>query len=394
MDNFQNNIQEITQDTSLNERLRNSYYKLVADIRADHGIYLVQHVNTGKIYIKKVLKIYNRSIYEHLLSANISGIPKIYALYEDSNGLTIIEEFISGDTLDERLQRGEHFSVNQILEIGIQLCHILQKLHGCNPQIIHRDIKPSNVMQTPRGDIVLIDMNAAKFVDRNKSEDTLLLGTQGFAAPEQYGFAPSDIRTDIYGVGMLLQTLLTGASSESGQNSDPSGQNHGLKNHLEKIISKCTELEPNNRYRTISELQHALEKATNRSAISVNTNTKADNHFGAKHSYPFLPPGFRTLSPIKMLIGIAGYTFLTFFSFSLEPEGSEGAFLIVERILCLLMFLSIVFFSLNYLNIQSRIPFCRSRYIVLRILGILLGDILLIGFWLVMIALIGIAFLL
>lgn len=392
MDNFQNNIQEITQDTSLNERLRNSYYKLVADIRADHGIFLVQHVNTGKIYIKKVLKVYNRSIYEHLLSANISGIPKIYALYEDSNGLTIIEEFISGDTLDERLQRGEHFSVNQILEIGIQLCHILQKLHSCDPQIIHRDIKPSNVMQTPQGDIILIDMNAAKFVDRNKSEDTLLLGTQGFAAPEQYGFAPSDIRTDIYGVGMLLQTLLTGASSDSGQNSDPSGQNHSLKNHLEKIISKCTELEPNNRYRTISELQHVLTKATKRSGLSVNANT--NNNSGETHSYPFLPPGFRTLSPINMLIGIAGYTFLVLFSFSVKPEDSEGAFLIIERTLLFLMFLSIVFFSLNYLNIQSRIPFCRSKHIVLRMLGILLGDILLIGFWLVMIVLIGIAFLL
>lgn len=81
------------------------------------------------------------------------------------------------------------------------------------PPIVHRDIKPSNIILTEDGRIVLIDLNAARLDDKNRSHDTQLIGTAGFAAPEQYGFAASSPRADLYAAGILTRVLLTGTDA-------------------------------------------------------------------------------------------------------------------------------------------------------------------------------------
>lgn len=125
----------------------------------------------------------------------------------------MIEEYISGDTLKEVLEICGVLSEQDVLSYLNQLCSILIQLQSFTPPIVHRDIKPSNIILTEDGRIVLIDLNAARLDDKNRSHDTQLIGTAGFAAPEQYGFAASSPRADLYAAGILMRVLLTGTDA-------------------------------------------------------------------------------------------------------------------------------------------------------------------------------------
>ena len=334
-----------------------SLYKTISELNGDHKVYIVQHEKTNKIFVKKVLDIYNLNVYRILLDEQINGIPRIEALFYNTEmtELVVIEEYISGYTLEELMNNNTHFTVNEILTIGTQLCEILERLH--NNMIIHRDIKPSNVIMTPEGKVVLIDMNAAKILSSGKSRDTMLIGTEGYAAPEQYGFGASDSRTDIYSLGVLLKELI-----DTCVESDP--RITGLK----KIVDKCREMNPDDRYKNITELEEKLKGFTD-----ANTGPKPSKPIDTEKR-KYLPPGFRTGQPCNILAGIAMYAFTLYLSFNTSYEGVTGPMDIVLKIMTLLLCLMIILFTGNYLDIHSRLVLCRSDNIFVRIFGILVFD--------------------
>ena len=135
-----------------------------------------------------------------------------------------------------------------------QLCSILIQLQSFTPPIVHRDIKPSNIILTEDGRIVLIDLNAARLDDKNRSHDTQLIGTAGFAAPEQYGFAASSPRADLYAAGILMRVLLTGTDAK-----DDVLSRH-LSRKMRAIIERCTQLDPRKRYPSAQALQRDIRK--------------------------------------------------------------------------------------------------------------------------------------
>jgi len=201
---------------TLEQELMLSYYKEVATINEDHGIYLVQDIRTGKFYVKKLLTVYNAEIYHYLMDHPIANTPKIYLAGESDGILTVVEEYIPGDTLEEILEEKKTLPEKQVIEITLQLSLILRAFHSCDPAIVNRDIKPSNIKISPDGMVKLLDMNAAKWTNAEAERDTKLLGTQGYAAPEQYGFGPSSVQTDIYALGVLMNVMLTGHFPNSG----------------------------------------------------------------------------------------------------------------------------------------------------------------------------------
>lgn len=226
-----------------------SYYKELAPLHAAHGITIVQHRETNKIYVKKEMTVYSLPVFAQLFLHPIVGIPRIYALYENEGKLTSIEEYISGETLEDLLKICGSFSVKEVAQCAIGLCDILDRLHRQAPPIIHRDIKPSNVILTEDHRVVLIDLNAARSDDKSKSRDTKLLGTEGYAAPEQFGFGSSGPATDLYNTGMLMKTLL-GYEDASLPTGHP----------LAPIIEKCIQLDPRNRFVSAGALSIALGK--------------------------------------------------------------------------------------------------------------------------------------
>ena len=170
-------------------------------------ITLVRELDKRNIYIKKELKTYNKTIWEKLKQLDIEGIPHIYSIEENEDGLEIIEEYLACQTLSDILD--EHtFSNLEAYQIIRQLCIILDVLHQQDPQIIHRDIKPENIFYDGK-QVYLFDFDIARNYIENQKRDTTVLGSQGYAAPEQFGFYQTDIRSDIYSLGVLYHVLLT-----------------------------------------------------------------------------------------------------------------------------------------------------------------------------------------
>ena len=334
----------------LSKHLSLSYYKTIATISEEHKIYVVQHQSTKRLYIKKILDIYNAEIYQYLLTHSVQGIPRLIELFEENSQLIIIEEYISGTPLNELIKQ-KNLTYTDALIYVKDICRILDKLHTLNPPIIHRDIKPSNITITNYNRAILLDFNAAKLFSKSSTEDTILLGTQGYAAPEQYGFGSSSPQTDIYALGIVLREILNTCSY--------------FPNDLNTIIKKCTEINPNERYTSVLELEADLDLLL-----------KPEHHqLKSKKIYRFLPPGFRSQTPWKMLFSSIFYVFIIWLSLTLESTNVIGLALWIERIFCLLIFISIIFGTFNYMNIQRLIPLCKSSNKILKYIGVFILDI-------------------
>lgn len=337
----------------IESRLSISFYKTIATISEAHKIYIVQNINTNRLYIKKILDVYNKNVYENLKSNPVAHTPKIYEIYEEADSLTIIEEYISGDTIEYLLETNHTFTDDMIRKIILQLCVIVSELHNCSPAIIHRDIKPSNIILSPSNEIYLLDFNAAKYQTNDKSEDTTLLGTKGYAAPEQYGFGVSTKQTDIYAIGMFLNTLVNGEFSPY----------PAVNSEFTSIIEQCIKLNANERFKDVSEIIELLS-----------TKAKTPTSSSPRHWQKYLPPGFRSLSPLSMIFSSIGYLFIFWLCLTLEVKNTTPITLFIERIFCLLMFLSIIFCSANYLNIQAYFPPCKTKNKFLHFLAVILLD--------------------
>lgn len=333
-----------------------SYYRIVADINSEHGIHLVQHQETGKFYVQKTLAVYSLAVFQYLKKHPLSGIPRIYETIEEDSRLILIEEYIPGTTLQELLDTDGPLPQAQIVDYMVQLCSVLHSLHSCNPPIVHRDIKPSNIVISPDGVLKLIDLNAARYADGSAGKDTVLLGTPGFAAPEQYGFGSSDAQTDIYALGILMNLLLTGQLSSECTATSP----------LAPIIRKCTMIERTQRYPSVLDVQKALRK------LQKEPICRPDSAVWAS----YLPPGFRSRNLLFMLLGTIGYVMVFWVCLTLQVKNVSPARQQFERIISLLFLLGTIFFSADYRGIQASIPLCRNKRTVIRIIGILLVDFL------------------
>ena len=348
---------------TIDQELRLSYYQQVADIDAEHCIYLVQDVRNKNFYVKKLLTVYNADIYRYLMAHHIPNTPAILLAEEDGKILTVIEEYIPGDTLEERLAQQQTLPEAQVIDIASQLCTILSAFHSCHPPIVNRDIKPSNIKISPDGVVKLLDMNAAKWSNDQSTKDTVLLGTQGYAAPEQYGFGPSSILTDIYSVGVPMNVMLTGELPNI----------RTAPGSLGMIIRRCIELSPSSRYQSISDLQKSLDILSG----------KAQRHSAKANWQKYLPPGFRNKNVIKWLFSALGYAAMLSIGIDLQVENAGTTELIINRVAFTIMMLCIVFFNGNYLNVQRLFVLTKHPKRWVRWVGMAIIDFALIALWVI-----------
>lgn len=193
-------------------------------------------------------------------------LPRIVDIINQEGTIYVVMDFIEGTTLSDRLAIEGAQPQELVIEWGLQLASALDYLHKMNPPVIYRDMKPSNVMIKPEGGVKLIDFGTAKEYDVENIADTTALGTRGYAAPEQFGDAQgrgiykTDARTDIYNLGATLYHIVTGKNPcEPPYEMRPIREwNPTLSSGLEKIILKCTQANPSDRYQNCSELMYAL----------------------------------------------------------------------------------------------------------------------------------------
>lgn len=231
-------------------------------------VYLAEHKRLHTRWAVKEVRKKQGARFDFLAESNILKrlqhpmLPRIVDIFEDRDCIYIVEDYVEGITLDDLLKQKKRVDEAQGLQWFRDLCGVLNYLHGQRPHpIIYRDMKPSNVMLQPDGTLKLIDFGIAREYKQESNADTTYIGTKGYAAPEQFGKAQTDARTDIYALGVTMYHLLTGKSPyEPPYQFVPVRQLAPELSHgIEYILNKCIQSEPADRYQNVDELLDDLD---------------------------------------------------------------------------------------------------------------------------------------
>jgi serine/threonine protein kinase len=206
-------------------------------------VWLLAHKETGKPFIFRQF-VGDSSVYHKLLTISCPNLPQVMEVAEKDGTVAVLEEYIQGETVAELLQ-GALFTPREVRQIIGQLCSGLWILHSMGA--VHRDIKPENVILRETG-AVLIDFDASRIYKETQENDTKVLGTTGYAAPEQYGISQTDGRADIYSLGVLMNVMLTGKHPATVL----------ADGRMGRVILRCTMMNPEKRFQTIRHLMDAL----------------------------------------------------------------------------------------------------------------------------------------
>ena len=220
-------------------------YAPVAVLSEKNGcrVLRLRHKTMGKDIVLHSLPTVCRA-YEILHTVRSVHLPLVLDTVELEDGQIVLEEYIEGMTVAQVMETGRYrpYGARKVISA---VCDALAVMHERG--IVHRDVKPENVMITPMGRVVLIDFNASRQVSA-ASHDTVILGTVGYASPEQMGLTQSDARTDIYALGVLYNVMLTGEH--------PSVKIAGGR--AGRVIRKCTAIHPADRFPSVTHLADAL----------------------------------------------------------------------------------------------------------------------------------------
>jgi len=184
-----------------------------------------------------------------LKSLNHPMLPRIADLCEDEKHIYIVMDYIEGETLAEVLKEEGRIRESRLLDWARQLCDVLAYLHSRKPPVIYRDLKPSNIILGEHGRLHLVDFGTAKSYKEQTLEDTVYIGTQGYAAPEQFGSGKSDERTDLYNLGMTLFHLATGIHPAKAAHDEIDGylRQSGISRELTSFIKALVRHDPSKR---------------------------------------------------------------------------------------------------------------------------------------------------
>lgn len=367
---------------TLEEESRLSFYRELTVLDEKKNIVLVQDIRNSELCVKKTLDIYSRDVYEQLASVRIEGVPAVKECVADDGKLIVVEEYVQGRSLKQVLDEQGLLNEEQAYDIAVQLADILVRLHQLEPAIVHRDIKPSNIIIEKNGHVNLIDFNAARHVNADKNEDTRMLGTVYFAAPEQFGFGQSDERTDIYGLGATINYIMTGDKPGAGI----------AECRFSDILKKCLMVDAKDRYQSAEELRGVLDML-NYSIVQDNRK-KAETAFGKdntisivrtyrnirdiivkmyrkyqKRNYDidtswrrYLLPGFRRLNVVYCLIALVWYAVIVWMTITFAVTDSKtgipvtGGELTMYKIAVFALLFGMTMWFGNYLNIRRKLP--------------------------------------
>ena len=367
---------------NLEEESRLSFYRELTVLDEKKNIVLVQDIRNSELCVKKTIDIYSRDVYEQLASVRIEGVPAVKECVADEGKLIVVEEYVQGRSLKQVLDEQGLLNEEQAYDIAVQLADILVRLHQLEPAIVHRDIKPSNIIIEKNGHVNLIDFNAARHVNADKNEDTRMLGTVYFAAPEQFGFGQSDERTDIYGLGATINYIMTGDKPGAGI----------AECRFSDILKKCLMVDAKDRYQSAEELRGVLDML-NYSIVQDNRK-KAETAFGKdntisvvrtyrnirdiivkmyrkyqKRNYDidtswrrYLLPGFRRLNVVYCLIALVWYAVIVWMTITFAVTDSKtgipvtGGELTMYKIAVFVLLFGMTMWFGNYLNIRRKLP--------------------------------------
>lgn len=221
-------------------------------------VYLCENKRLGNLWAVKEVNSQWKEKIDFLAEPNIlknlshTGIVRIIDIFYEDDNLYLVEDYIEGKTLEEHVDDNGPLTSELVKDITLQLCSILDYLHNLTPSIIYRDLKPSNIMLTPYNKVVLIDFGIARTYKEGKEGDTVVLGSMGYIAPEQLVNIQSNVKTDIYSLGVTMFFMLTGKSIGLPTELKPQeSYPEDIDKNLVKVVQKASAIDPENRYSDI-----------------------------------------------------------------------------------------------------------------------------------------------
>lgn len=328
---------------------------LILSESAEEKTILARKISNGRLVTKKIMPRAQGTIYERLMQQRHPNIVPVMAVAYYGEQCIVILEYISGMTLRELLQERESLPEHVAVSIVLQLLQGIEFIQRLG--IIHRDIHPGNILISSDNVVKLIDFGIARSRKENQSTDTSILGTVGFAAPEQFGFAQTDVRTDIYSVGVLFNVMLTGKFPTVVMASGKSGE----------TIRKAIQISPNERFQNVEEMRRAINNVSSSKTEETNINY-------------FKPPGFRTGKRWKKVIALFGYFWMILFTVVLFFDAiAKASFLggILEIIAMLLVFWLPLLVAANWGNWSRKLwPFSKWDSDVMIVIRVIVPVIL------------------
>ena len=226
-------------DAHITAYIEEAFLKIRLLKSGDKGEVWLASEKSGRLVIRKHIA-WTGLPYAILKEKGYSLIPRILHCIEEDGETLVVEEYVQGESLLDRIGRKAYLSEREAGNILLQLCDGLAPIHAQG--IVHRDIKPSNLILQSGCIIRLIDFDAARTVKEHSGEDTMHLGTKGYAPPEQFGYGQTDARSDIYSIGITLRESMP----------------EEYDGYLAKIFARCTEIDPDRRYRNVQTLRRAV----------------------------------------------------------------------------------------------------------------------------------------
>lgn len=231
------------------------------DIRLTGKFWAVKEMSasivTDAAEMQRIVNDFQREA-QILASLDHPNIPKVVDYFNEAGRYYLVMEYVTGDTLEALLEmRQQPFAEEEVRHWSTQLCDALAYLHTCSPAIVFRDLKPANIMLDQSGRIKLIDFGIVRLFKPDKKKDTTLLGTIGYAAPEQYK-GQTTPRSDIYALGVTLHELLTLHDPTTAPLQKlPSVRqtNPNISKEMEQVVSRAVEHSPNKRWSSVREMQ-------------------------------------------------------------------------------------------------------------------------------------------
>lgn len=203
-------------------------------------------------------RLARRGVWGTLAECDCARLPRVIATYEMPDEFVVVCDFVPGENLEQLLSARGRLAEKDAARLVAQLCEAAAALHAHG--IIHRDISPTNVIVAADG-AHLIDLGIARFRAEGATHDTTQLGTPGFAAPEQHGFAQTDARTDVYSLGRVLGYLLTGVRPEmpdAAEYEQALADEKIVSPRMRAVVERASAFEPSARYQSAAELARAL----------------------------------------------------------------------------------------------------------------------------------------
>jgi serine/threonine protein kinase len=236
------------------------------DVQLGNRLLAVKELSQSGLSPQEIAEATENFKREALLLAALKhpNLPSIYEQFSEAGRWYLVMDYIEGETLEAYLAqaKGGKLLIEETLQIGVQLCTVLDYLHTRKPPIIFRDLKPANIMRTVDGNLFLIDFGIARHFKPGQKRDTVAFGSPGYAAPEQYGKAQTTARSDIYSLGATLHHLLTGIDPSDtpfhfapfqlpGQPTPPG---------LEPLLMQMVDMNESNRPTSMIEVKQELQR--------------------------------------------------------------------------------------------------------------------------------------